>query len=115
MSQSGVTLISGSIGLVPGTMTLLSQAAAAQAGLALRHVSRVARVLSGDTCHSAARAVCYVTCIDAARQALHTWRTSEDTNKDLQVQCVMVNQLPRGAEVEWEVEIRNPNCDNGEG
>ena len=105
--------ISGSIGLVPGSMVLVSDGEAAQAGLALRHVSRVTDVV---TCHrvslaSATRVTCYVTCQEAANQAQHAWESHEDTVKVMRVRYVLVSQLPRGARVEWEVEL-NTVIDN---
>ena len=108
MVQSGRVLISGSIGLVPGSMVLVSEGEAAQAGLALRHVSRVTEAV---TCHavSLARATdvtCYVTSREAACHAQLAWRSHEETNKEVRLSYLLVHQLPRGAKVEWEVELQ---------
>ena len=101
-------LISGSIGLIPGSMVLVSDSEAAQAGLALRHVSRVTEVVTSNrvTLASATRVTCYVTSQEAARQAQHVWQSHEETDKRLRVRYVLVSQLPRGAKVEWEVELK---------
>ena len=112
VTQHGHTLLSGSIALVPGTMTLLPSSDAGQAALALRHVARVARVLSRVSLDTASRVVCYVTSTRAAVQADHVWRTT--VTSDVNMEIVMVSQLPRGASVEWELELYNSetNCDN---
>lgn len=101
-------LISGSIGLVPGSMILVSDSEAAQAGLALRHVSRVTEVVTSHrvTLASATLVTCYVTSQEAARQAQHVWQSHEETDKKHRVRYVLVSQLPRGAKVEWEVELK---------
>ena len=101
-------LISGSIGLVPGSMVLVSDCEAAQAGLALRHVSRVTEVITCRhvTLASATRVTCYVTTHEAAKQARHVWLSHEESNKEVRVRYVLVSQLPRGAKVEWEVELK---------
>ena len=100
--------ISGSIGLVPGSMVLVSDGEAAQAGLALRHVARVTDVVTCRrvTLASATRVTCYVTSQEAARQARHEWMSHAETNKEVTVSYFLVSQLPRGAKVEWEVELK---------
>ena len=105
--QSGQVLISGSIGLIPGSMVLVSDSEAAQAGLALRHVSRVTEVITSHrvTLASATCVTCYVTSQEAARQAQYVWQSHKETDKRLRVRYVLVSQLPRGAKVEWEVEL----------
>ena len=112
VTQQGHTLLSGSIALVPGTMTLLTSSDAGQASMALRHVSRVARVLSRVSLDTATRVVCYVTSTRAAQQADHVWRSTVSTGVNIEI--VMVSQLPRGASVGWELELHQPedNCDN---
>ena len=104
--QGDRLLISGSIGLVPGTMQMVGHA---EAGLSLRHVSRVARVVGGPevSLSRASLVRCYVTCLEAARQAQHVWRQREDCNHDIHVSYLQVSQLPRSAKVEWEVELQH--------
>ena len=101
-------LISGSIGLVPGSMVLVSDCEAAQAGLALRHVSRVTEVVTCRhvTLGSATSVTCYVTSHEAAKQARHVWLSHEESNKEVRVRYVLVSQLPRVAKVEWEVDLK---------
>ena len=104
--QDSRLLLSGSIGLVPGTMALVSESEAAQAGLALRHVARVAEVLAGASLGRATRVSCYVTSVEAARQAEHVWAEHEDTDSGVEVRFLLVSELPRSAKVEWEVEMQ---------
>ena len=106
--QGDRVLISGSIGLVPGTMQMVGHVEADQAGLSLRHVARVARVVGGQemSLTPAILVRCYVTCVQAASQAQHVWRTREDCNPDVHVSYLHVAQLPRSAKVEWELELR---------
>ena len=101
-------MVAGSIGLVPGSLVLVSDSEYAQAGLALRHVARVTEVVTSRrvSLASATRVTCYVTSQEAARQARHVWLSHEETDKGLRVRYVMVSQLPRAAKVEWEVELQ---------
>jgi len=111
-SQSGRVFLSGSIGLIPGTMVLVSESEAAQAGLALRHVERVARVVAPRVPLSRlSSATCYVTSSEAAAQALQVWKSSEDFNPSFPVKFVKVSQLPRNAAVEWELELLDTDED----
>jgi len=103
--RSGQSLLTaGSIGLLPGSMVLVSTEAG-QAGLALRHVSRVAQVMAGQGLEAASSVTCYVTSAEAGRQAQAVWDLQEDNNKSLVVRMVKVAELPRSAAVEWELEF----------
>jgi len=102
-------LISGMIGLVPGNMLMVGEGEAAQAGLALRHVERVAQVVGvGEEVLSKAKIVnCYVLDVEGAKQAEHVWRTSlEDQENVPKINFLVVNELPRMAKVEWEVVLK---------
>ena len=111
--QAGRVLLSGSIGLVPGLMTLVSDSEAAQAGLALRHVARAARVVAPRASLSDVTSVtCYVTSSEAAAQADMIWKSSEDFNPTFPVQYLLVSELPRGAKVEWELELQDEVVDS---
>ena len=95
--------VSGQIGLVPGSM-LLAPGEAAQAGLALRHCSRVAEAMApGLGWGQVSRATCYVVGEEGARQAEVQWREVGGTGH---VTYLQVHQLPRQALVEWEVVYR---------
>jgi len=99
-------LISGMIGLVPGSMLMIGEGEAAQAGLALRHVERVARVAGGEgAVLSNVKIVnCYVLDVEGAKQAEHVWRSNfEDQESVPKINFLVVNELPRMAKVEWEV------------
>merc|ERR1712179_11172 len=102
-------LISGMIGLVPGNMLMIGEGEAAQAGLALRHVERVARVAGrGGAVLSNAKIVnCYVLDVEGAKQAEHVWRSNfEDQESVPKINFLVVNELPRMAKVEWEVVLK---------
>lgn len=92
--------VSGQIGLVPGSMQLVS-GEAAQAGLALRHTHRVAQaLLPGLTWSQVREVTCYVLGQEGARQAQSQWIQAGGTSH---VTYRLVAQLPRTAAVEWEV------------
>ena len=97
-------LTAGSIGLLPGSMTLL-RTEAGQAGLALRHVKRVASVMAGRGLEAATSVTCYVTSKEAGRQAQKVWMEEEERNQEVEVKMVKVSALPRYAAVEWELEF----------
>ena len=97
-------LTAGSIGLLPGSMVLV-RSEAGQAGLALRHVTRVAQVMAGRGLEAARSVTCYVTSVEAGRQAMWVWSQQEDVKEEVEVRLVRVAELPRQAAVEWEVEF----------
>jgi len=112
-SQSGRVFLSGSIGLIPGSMVLVSDSEAAQAGVALRHVARVARVVTPRVPLSRVSSVtCYVTSNEAAAQAQKIWNKSDDFNPSFPIKFLQVSQLPRNAAVEWELELKETFEDN---
>jgi diphthine-ammonia ligase len=95
--------VSGQIGLVPGSMQL-AQGAAAQAGLGLRHVVRVAAAMApGLLWADVEEATCYVVEEEAAAQAAAQWLAVGGQGA---VRYLRVPELPRGALVEWEVTYR---------
>ena len=98
--------ISGMIGLVPGNMLMIGDGEGAQAGLALRHVQRVARAMGGGEM-VVSKVNCYVLDVEGAKQAEHVWRTNcEDQENVIKVNFLVVNELPRMAKVEWEVVLK---------
>ena len=103
--RTGSTLLTaGSIGLLPGSMDLVTTEAA-QAALALRHLARVVSVMAGRGLEATRSVSCYVTSQEAARQADWVWGQQEKRNEALVVKMVRVAQLPRYAKVEWELEF----------
>ena len=107
MKTKDAFFLPGSIGLIPGSMVLVSDSEAAQAGVALRHVARVARVVTPRVPLSRVSSVtCYVTSNEAAAQALKIWNKSDDFNPSFPIKFLQVSQLPRNAAVEWELELK---------
>ena len=103
--RTGSTLLTaGSIGLLPGSMELVTTEAA-QAALALRHLARVASVMAGLGLEAATSVNCYVTSQQAARQAGRVWEEVDGREEALEVRMIRVAQLPRYAKVEWELEF----------
>merc|ERR1712192_93462 len=100
--------VSGQIGLLPGSM-VLAEGEAAQAGLGLRHVERVAKAMVPSISFgNVKRVVCYVVEEEGARQAdVQLKAVSVDSSLSEVVTYKRVNQLPRGALVEWEVEYHH--------
>ena len=90
-------------GLVPGSMDLAT-GEAAQASLGLRHVDRVAKAMMPSiSFNDVKRVICYVVGEEGARQADLKLRAVDSSLSGL-VTYFRVNQLPRGALVEWEIE-----------
>jgi diphthine-ammonia ligase len=100
----GRVYISGMIGLVPGNMLMVGDKEAAQAGLAIRHVERVAKVVGGLGLSRVMTVNCYVLDLEGAKQAEHAWKSAfEEEEVVPKVIFLVVEQLPRMAKVEWEV------------
>jgi len=92
-------------GLLPGSM-VLAEGEAAQAGLGLRHVERVAKAMVPSiSLDKVKRVVCYVLGEEGARQADLQLKAVEFSLSEV-VTYLLVNQLPRGALIEWEVEYQ---------
>jgi len=101
---SGRMFVSGMIGLVPGTMSMLGEIEAGQAGLAIRHVERVAKVVAGLAIRDTLTVNCYVLDMDGAKQANEIWKNQCDEEVVTPVvSFIQVSELPRQAKVEWEV------------
>lgn len=99
----GRLVVSGQIGLVPGTMAL-AEGVGAQAALALRHVVRVGRAMAGVEWADASKVICYVVDREGAAEAAAQWR---GVGGEVEVAYRLVGELPRGAGVEWEVEFEH--------
>jgi len=107
---SGRIFISGMIGLIPGNMVLVGEGEGAQAGLALRHVERVAQAMGGKEASfsQAIKVNCYVLSMEGAKQAENVWRTAcKDEDYISKVNYLVVDELPRMAKVEWEIVIED--------
>ena len=88
---------------MPGSMDLAT-GEAAQASLGLRHVDRVAKAMMPSiSFNDVKRVICYVMGEEGARQADLKLRALDSSLSGL-VTYFRVNQLPRGALVEWEIE-----------
>lgn len=73
--QAGDTLfVSGSIGLWPPTMTMVSGGISQEAPLSLRHVDRViAAVSPGESLHSVVHGFCFLTSSAYVSVAKNAW------------------------------------------
>ena len=93
-------------GLLPGSMQM-AEGEAAQAGLGLRHVERVAKAMVPSiSFDQVKRVVCFVVGEEGARQADLQLKVV-DTSLSEVVTYLRGNQLPRGALIEWEVEYHH--------
>ena len=82
----------------------LATGEAAQASLGLRHVDRVAKAMMPSiSFNDVKRVIWYVMGEEGARQADLKLRALDSSLSGL-VTYFRVNQLPRGALVEWEIE-----------
>jgi len=109
VAAGGKLFISGMIGLVPGTMEMLKCGEAGQARLALRHVERVASVLGKASLNDVIMIRCYVLNNEGASQANQILENMQDgINFKLNASYFIVDQLPRGACVEWEIVMQDP-------
>jgi len=98
--------VSGQIGLVPGSMEM-AEGEAAQARLGLRHVERVAKAMVPSmSFDKVRRVVCYVLGEEGARQA-DLQLKAVDLSLSEVATYLMVDELPRGALIEWEVEYHH--------
>ena len=121
------TFVAGQITLVPGSMTMFSDAGtSAQAPLSLRHVNRVLRAMQPppppgqqipplSIINNAASVVCYVTRVESIASAKSElgWFLKDETDtvgahSQLSsfhglVEYVVMPELPRGALVDWPV------------
>jgi len=100
--------LSGMIGLVPGSMEMVGEEEAAQAGLALRHVQRVSQAMGCDDLCNTSTVNCYILDMEGAKQASQTWKALYEKEEVVpKVNYLIVRELPRKAKVEWEVVMEN--------
>ncbi|XP_014285681.1 uncharacterized protein [Halyomorpha halys] len=96
-----IIYVAGQIGLVPGSLVLVSGGIKRQCRLALRHVGRLVKAMDKDTqLRDVVQGVCYVTHADYISEARKEWERR--TNNAI-VEYVVVPELPRSALVEWQV------------
>lgn len=96
-----IIYVAGQIGLVPGSMVLVSGGIKRQCRLALRHVGRLVKAMDKDTqLRDVVQGVCYVTHAAYISEARKEWERR--TNNAI-VEYVVVPELPRSALVEWQV------------
>jgi len=118
-----VIAISGQIGLIPATLEIVSPDVRIQAGLVMRHISRVLHVTAHGNAPGVPRnhininnvfsAICYVTKPSTVAVAQRQWKrvlrkqmsVKEKSNANIS-QCmrlfVLVPELPKGAGLEWQ-------------
>ncbi|XP_073979888.1 uncharacterized protein isoform X2 [Rhodnius prolixus] len=96
-----VIYVAGQIGLVPGTMNLVTGGIRRQCRLALRHVGRLVKAMDKDTqLRDVVQGICYVTNASYIREARNEWERR--TNNAI-IEYVVVPELPKSALVEWQV------------
>ncbi|KAF6204719.1 hypothetical protein GE061_018880 [Apolygus lucorum] len=102
-----IIYIAGQIGLVPGSLTLVSGGIKRQCRLALRHVGRLIKAMDKDTLlRDVVQCICYVTNPSYIREARKEWERR--TNNAI-VEYVIVPELPKGALVEWQMWAHRAN------
>lgn len=91
-------LISGQIPLIPALMAL--DATKNPSALSLQHFHRVLAVVNT---HKYDLVICFITDAAMVNTARHHWRQYTDSINDIsdQLIIVLVDQLPRGALIEW--------------
>jgi len=92
--------VSGQIGLVPGSMTLLCEKEN-EPELSYRHVEKVRQVLAASATTAAPLAVCYVLDRNGASLAQSYW-SANNSSQCSTLEIVIVKQLPKNANFEWE-------------
>uniref|UniRef100_A0A023F2R4 Diphthine--ammonia ligase n=1 Tax=Triatoma infestans TaxID=30076 RepID=A0A023F2R4_TRIIF len=96
-----IIYVAGQIGLVPGTMTLVTGGIRRQCRLALRHVGRLVKAMDKDIqLRDVVQGICYVTNASYIREARKEWERR--TNNAI-IEYVVVPELPKTALVEWQV------------
>lgn len=96
-----IIYVAGQIGLVPGSLKLVSGGIKRQCRLALRHVGRLVKAMDKDIqLRDVVQGICYVTNASYISEARKEWERR--TNNAI-VEYVVVPELPRSALVEWQV------------
>jgi len=107
--------VSGSIGLWPPTMTMVSGGISQEAPLSLRHIERVISAMSpGESLQSVVHGFCFLTSPAYVSVAKNVWnqvsssKTAEGNEQDMEsplglMSYIIVPALPKGALVEWHV------------
>ncbi|BES92864.1 ATP-Hypothetical protein region [Nesidiocoris tenuis] len=96
-----IIYVAGQIGLVPGSLSLVSGGIKRQCRLALRHVGRLIKAMDKETLlRNVVQGICYVTNPSYIREARREWERR--TNNAI-VEYVVVPELPKGAMVEWQI------------
>jgi len=102
---NGVLFTAGQIGMVPGTLDLVS-GLGNQARLSMRSLKRVLDVY-GKAVTDARAAVCYATSPDVKKTVLQVWE-SEFDGVAQPLAIAVVPGLPKGASVEWHLILNSP-------
>lgn len=118
-----IIAVSGQIGLIPATLEIVSPDVRIQAGLVMRHISRVLHVTAHGNAPGVPRnhininnvfsGICYVTKPSTVAVAHRQWKrvlrkqmsVKEKTNANIAQSMrlfVMVPELPKGAGLEWQ-------------
>ncbi|KAJ8947693.1 hypothetical protein NQ318_001531 [Aromia moschata] len=93
--------LAGQIGLVPGSMEMVSGGIVSQCRLALRHLKRLLMAVDANfNLRDVVQGICYVTDASYIEPSRKLWE--ERTNNAI-VDYVVVTGLPRNALVEWHV------------
>ncbi|XP_067638725.1 uncharacterized protein [Eurosta solidaginis] len=96
-----ITYISGQIGLVPGSMTIIEGGIRPQCKLALRHVSRIAKAMNAQgQLRDVVHGICFLTHPAFITEARRQW---ERRTANAIMDYIVVPTLPRDALVEWQV------------
>ncbi|GAB6029387.1 hypothetical protein CHUAL_005152 [Chamberlinius hualienensis] len=109
--------VSGQIGLVPGSMEIVSGGVASESALSLRHVRNVLAATSNGDMSNVLFGVCFLTNHRHINSVKHEWtkyRKSvfDGTQLPEIMNYVIVPALPRGALVEWQVSAIDQRPDN---
>lgn len=98
----------GQIALVPGSMTLIEGGIRPQCKLALRHLSRISKVMnkSDGQLRDVVQGICFVTHPNYIAEAR---RQLERRTTNAIMDYIVVPALPRKALVEWQVWVHSHN------
>jgi len=102
-----IIYLAGQIGLVPGSMELISGDVEAECRLCLRSVRRIISAADpGSALSTVVQAICFVTEQSFVENCKREW---EKHTENSIVEYVVVPHLPRNARVEWQVWVHKYN------
>lgn len=105
VTLAGLTFVAGQIGLTPHTMKLPSRTTE-EIGTSLSNLQAVVSGAGRDLATGTVSCICYITDSNLIEPARASWESIVDARVPLVF--APVAGLPRGANIEWEVVVTNP-------